>query len=161
MFEVCKYLDAYGFVTSYLPVDKNGLVSPEDVEQAIRPETILITIMHSNNEVGTVQPISKISNIARKYSIIMHTDVAQSVGKVKVDVEQLGVDLLSIAGHKLYGPKGVGALFIRRGTKLTKYCHGAGQENGWREGTENVFEIVGLGVVGAGGENPPAIRLCL
>lgn len=145
VFEVCKYLDAYGFETSYLPVDKNGLVSPEDVEQAIRPETILITIMHSNNEVGTVQPISKISIIARKHSIIMHTDAAQSVGKVKVDVEQLGVDLLSIAGHKLYGPKGVGALFIRRGTKLTKYCHGAGQENGWRAGTENVLEIVGLG----------------
>ena len=145
VFEVCKYLDAYGFETSYLPVDKNGLVSHEDVEQAIRPETILITIMHSNNEVGTVQPISKISTIARKNSIIMHTDAAQSVGKVKVDVEQLGVDLLSIAGHKLYGPKGVGALFIRRGAKLTKYCHGAGQENGWRAGTENVLEIVGLG----------------
>lgn len=143
--EVCKHLESYGFETSYLPVDKSGLVNPEDVEQAIRPETILITIMHSNNEVGTLQPIREISTIARKHGIIMHTDAAQSVGKVKVDIEQLGVDLLSIAGHKLYAPKGVGALFIRKDTKLTKYCHGAGQENGWRAGTENVLEIVGLG----------------
>lgn len=111
----------------------------------MRPETILITIMHSNNEVGTIQPIEEISRIAKQHSITMHSDAAQSVGKVPVDVRSLGVDLLSVAGHKLYAPKGVGALYIRRSVKPVKFMYGAGQESGWRAGTENVLEIVGLG----------------
>jgi len=143
--EVCKALSAFGFETTCLPVDGHGLVHPSDVEKAVRPETILITIMHSNNEVGTIQPIEEISCIAKQHSITMHSDAAQSVGKVSVDVRLLGVDLLSVAGHKLYAPKGVGALYIRESVKPVKFMHGAGQESGWRAGTENVLEVVGLG----------------
>jgi cysteine desulfurase len=143
--EVCKALSELGFETTCLPVDHQGLVHPADVEKAVRPGTILITIMHSNNEVGTIQPIEEISSIAKQHSITMHSDAAQSVGKVPVDVRVLGVDLLSVAGHKLYGPKGVGALYIRESIKPVKFMHGAGQESGWRAGTENVLEIVGLG----------------
>lgn len=143
--EVCRALSSFGFETTCLPVDSQGLVHPSDVEKAVRPETILITIMHSNNEVGTIQPIEEISRIAQKHSIAMHTDAAQSVGKVLVDVNKLGVDLLSVAGHKLYAPKGVGALYIRKSVKPAKFMYGAGQEKGWRAGTENVLEIVGLG----------------
>jgi len=143
--EVCRYLEVFGFETTYLPVDGQGMVHLSDIEQAIRPETILITIMHTNNEVGTIQPISEISKIARKREIVMHTDAAQSVGKLPTRVDDLGVDLLSIAGHKVYAPKGVGALYIRQPLKPEKFCHGAGQEKGWRAGTENVLEIVGLG----------------
>jgi cysteine desulfurase len=143
--EVCKALSAFSFETTCLPVDGYGLVHPSDVEKAVRPETILITIMHSNNEVGTIQPIEKISRIAKQYSITMHSDAAQSVGKVPVDVRSLGLDLLSVAGHKLYAPKGVGALYIRRSVKPVKFMYGAGQESGWRAGTENVLEVVGLG----------------
>jgi cysteine desulfurase len=144
--EVCRALAPYGIETSCLPVDRYGLVDPAEVEKAIRPETILISIMHSNNEVGTLQPIAEISAMARRRGIAMHTDAAQSVGKVAVDVRALGVDLLSVAGHKLYAPKGVGALYIRRSVQPAKFCHGAGQERGWRAGTENVLEIVGLGM---------------
>lgn len=143
--EVCRALAADGVETTYLPVDRQGLVDPIDVEKAIRPGTVLITIMHSNNEVGTLQPIEEISSIARRHGITMHSDAAQSVGKVGVDVRALAVDLLSVAGHKLYAPKGVGALYIRKGVQPGKFCHGAGQERGWRAGTENVLEIVGLG----------------
>ncbi len=143
--EVCRYLEKHGFETTYLPVDKAGLVDPAEVENVIRPTTILITIMHANNEVGTVQPIADISCIAKKYGIVMHTDAAQSVGKVPTDVETLGVDLLSLAGHKVYAPKGVGALYVHTPLVPEKFCHGAGQEMGWRAGTENVLEIVGLG----------------
>ncbi len=143
--EVCKTLEVYGFETTYLPVDDDGLLSASGVEQAIRPETILITIMHANNEVGTIEPIEEISRIARKYGVVFHTDAAQSVGKIPVRVDDLGVDLLSVAGHKVYAPKGVGALYIRKPLKPEKFCHGAGQEMGWRAGTENVLEIVGLG----------------
>ncbi|MBC8317146.1 MAG: cysteine desulfurase [Desulfobulbaceae bacterium] len=143
--EVCKYLERFGFETTYLPVDEYGLVDPVDLEAAIKPETILFTIMHANNEVGTLQPISEFSKIARKHQIIMHTDAAQSVGKVPTDVNSLGVDLLSIAGHKLYAPKGVGVLYVRQSIDLWKFCHGAGQENRARAGTENVVGIVGLG----------------
>lgn len=143
--EVCRALSPFGFETTCLPVDCYGLVHPSDVEKAVRPETILITIMHSNNEVGTIQPIEEISRIAKQHSITMHSDAAQSVGKVPVDVRSLGVDLLSVAGHKLYAPKGVGALYIRRSVKPVKFMYGAGQESGWRAGTENVLEIVGLG----------------
>ena len=143
--EVCRYLEADGFETTYLPVSEDGLVDPIDVERAVRPTTILITVMHANNEVGTVQPIADISRIARKNGIAMHTDAAQSIGKIPTDVEQLGVDLLSIAGHKVYAPKGIGALYVRPPLVPEKFCFGAGQEMGWRAGTENVLEIVGLG----------------
>jgi cysteine desulfurase len=143
--EVCRSLEPFGFETTYLPVDDQGIVSVADVQKAIRPETILITIMHANNEVGTVQPIAEIAGIAKKQGIIVHTDAAQSVGKISTDVNELGVDLLSIAGHKVYAPKGVGALYIRHPLQPEKFCHGAGQEMGRRAGTENVLEIVGLG----------------
>ncbi len=143
--EVCRYLEKEGFETTYLPVDTQGMLDPKAVEQAIRKDTILITVMHANNEVGTIQPISEIAGIARRHGIVMHTDAAQSVGKIPTDVQVLGVDLLSVAGHKLYAPKGVGALFVRQGLQLEKFCHGAGQEKGMRAGTENVLEIVGLG----------------
>ncbi len=143
--EVCKYLGQHGFKVSYLPVDEFGLVSVSDIEKAITPKTILITIMHANNEVGTIQPIVQISKIAKENNIIFHTDAAQSVGKIPIDVNYMLVDLLSIAGHKLYAPKGIGALYVSQGLKLEKIIHGAGQEQGRRAGTENVLEIVGLG----------------
>ena len=143
--EVCRWLEASGFETTCLSVDEHGLVDPGDVERAIRPETILISIMHANNEVGTIQPIEEISRLARDRGIVMHTDAAQAVGKIPKDVKALGVDLLSVAGHKLYAPKGVGTLYVRTGLELAKFMHGAGQEKGKRAGTENVLEIVGLG----------------
>ena len=143
--EVCKYLEKHGFKVSYLPVDEFGLVSVSDIKKAITLKTILITIMHANNEVGTIQPIRQISKIAKENGVIMHTDAAQSVGKIPTDVNYMGVDLLSITGHKLYAPKGIGALYVRKGLKLEKIIHGAGQEHGRRAGTENVLEIVGLG----------------
>jgi cysteine desulfurase len=143
--EVCRYLESDGFETTCLPVSEDGLVDPADVASAVRPATILITVMHANNEVGTIQPITEISRIAKKHGIVMHTDAAQSVGKIPADVEALGVDLLSLAGHKVYGPKGIGALYVRAPLVPEKFCYGAGQEMGWRAGTENVLEIVGLG----------------
>ena len=145
VFEVCKYLEKFGFEITYLPVDEYGLVNPADVEAAIRPETILITVMHANNEVGSIQPIAEIGAIAKKHNIIMHSDAAQSIGKIKADVQEMKVDLLSVAGHKLYAPKGIGALYIRNGVKLEKLMHGADHEQNLRAGTENVLEIVGLG----------------
>ena len=143
--EVCKFLEKRGFRITYLPVDEFGMIAIDDLEKAITPTTILITVMHANNEVGTIQPIKEIAQIARKKGILFHTDAAQSVGKIPTDVDVLGVELLSVAGHKVYAPKGVGALYIRNGVKLEKIIHGAGQESGWRPGTENVIEIVGLG----------------
>jgi len=143
--EVCKYLEAFGFRTTYIPVDKTGLIDPGNLEKAITNETILITVMHANNEVGTIQPIEDISVIAQKNGVICHTDAAQSVGKIPTDVNNLNVDLLSVAGHKVYAPKGIGALFIREGIDLEKFMHGAGHERNLRAGTENVLEIVGLG----------------
>jgi cysteine desulfurase len=143
--EVCRFLAEDGFETTYLPVDADGLVDPHDVAKAIRPTTILITVMHANNEVGTIQPIAAISKIAKEHGIPLHTDAAQAVGKIETDVQRLGVDLLSVAGHKVYAPKGIGALYVRPPLKPEKFCHGAGQERGWRAGTENVLEIVGLG----------------
>lgn len=145
VFEVCKYLEKLGFDVTYLSVDEFGMVNPNDVKNAIKNETILITVMHANNEVGTIQPIAEIGKIAKKHGVIFHTDAAQSVGKIRVDVKELGVDLLSIAGHKLYAPKGIGALYIRSGVKLEKLMHGADHEQNLRAGTENVLEIVGLG----------------
>jgi cysteine desulfurase len=143
--EVCEALRSDGVAISYVPVDGEGRVDPEDVRRAIRPETGLISVMHANNEVGTVQPIEEIGKLARERRILFHTDAAQSAGKVPVDVESLKVDLLSLAGHKLYAPKGVGALYVREGTQLNRFLLGAGQERGRRAGTENVLEIVGLG----------------
>ncbi len=143
--EVCRYLEQHGFKVSYLPVDEFGLVSVSDVKKAITPKTILITIMHANNEVGTIQPIRHISKIAKENGVIMHTDAAQSAGKIPTDINYLGVNLLSMAGHKLYAPKGIGVLYIHQGIILEKLLHGAGQEYGRRAGTENVLEIVGLG----------------
>jgi cysteine desulfurase len=143
--EVCAYLEKIGYEVTYLPVDEHGMVRVSDVSDAITSKTILITIMHANNEVGTIQPIAEISELAKKHGILLHTDAAQSLGKISTDVGTLGVDLLSVAGHKLYATKGVGALYIRSGLILTQFMHGAGQESGWRAGTENVLEIVGLG----------------
>ncbi|MFW2366403.1 MAG: cysteine desulfurase family protein [Desulforhopalus sp.] len=143
--EVCRFMEGHGSDITILPVDKDGLVSPSDVEAAIRPDTTMISIMHANNEVGTIQPIAEIAALARRNRILMHTDAAQSMGKIPTRVDDLGVDLLSVAGHKIYGPKGVGALYIRDGVETGIFCHGAGQENGRRAGTENVLEIVGLG----------------
>ncbi len=143
--EVCRHLQTRGFETTYVPVDGQGLLDPAAIAGAIRRDTILITVMHANNEVGTIQPIAEINAIAKAHGIVMHTDAAQSLGKIPSDVQTLGVDLLSVAGHKLYAPKGIGALYIRSGLKLEKFCHGAGQEMGRRAGTENVIQIVGLG----------------
>lgn len=143
--EVCHYLEEQGCSITFLPVDEYGLVDPARVEEAITPQTILITIMHANNEVGTVEPITDIAKIARAHDIIMHSDCAQSVGKIPVRIDELGVDLLSIAGHKLYAPKGIGALYSRSGIRLEKFVHGADHEMNRRAGTENVLEIVGLG----------------
>ena len=143
--EVCAYLESDDFEITRLPVDDTGLVNPLDVVAAVTPRTLLITIMHANNEVGSIQPISEIAQIAKAHGILLHTDAAQSVGKIPVEVDTLGVDLLSIAGHKIYAPKGVGALFIREDIKLSNLMRGAGQEFGVRPGTENVLEIVGLG----------------
>ena len=143
--EVCAYLEENGFEVSYLAVDEYGLVSVSDVASAVTSKTILITIMHANNEVGTIQPIAEISKLAREHGILLHTDAAQSVGKIPAEVDKLGVDLLSVAGHKIYAPKGIGALYIRDGVQPEIFMHGAGQEFGNRAGTENVLEIVGLG----------------
>jgi cysteine desulfurase NifS len=143
--EVCKYLAEKDFQITYLPVDQFGQVDSLAVEKVVTSSTILISIMHANNEVGTIQPIAEIATIAREHGIVFHTDAAQSVGKIPTKVYDLGVDLLTIAGHKLYGPKGIGALYIHRGIQLEKLIHGADHEQGWRAGTENVLEIVGLG----------------
>lgn len=143
--EPCRFLETLGCEVTRLPVDQHGLVDPDDVRRAIRPETILVSIMNANNEVGTIQPIDEIARIARERGVLSHTDAAQSLGKIPTDVESLGVDLLSVAGHKLYGPKGVGALFVREGITLEPLLHGAGHEAGRRASTENVLSIVGLG----------------
>jgi cysteine desulfurase len=143
--ETCRFLERLGASITYLPVDRTGLVDPEAVRAAITPRTILVTIMHANNEVGTIQPIAEISRIARQRGVLVHTDAAQSVGKIPVNVEELGVDLLSIAGHKLYAPKGVGALYVRRGVVLESLIHGGGHEGGRRAGTESVLMAAALG----------------
>jgi cysteine desulfurase len=141
----CEWLRRVGCSLTVVPVDGAGRVDPNDVRRAINRRTILVTIMHSNNEVGTLQPIREIAAIARNAGVLTHSDAAQSVGKVTVEVNELGVDLLTIAGHKLYAPKGVGALVVRRGVKLESLIHGAGHESGRRAGTENVPYVVGLG----------------
>ncbi|MCK4547208.1 MAG: selenide, water dikinase SelD [Candidatus Eisenbacteria sp.] len=143
--EVCQYLEHHGFRVTYVAVDEFGVVDLEALKNAISPQTILVTVMQANNEVGTIQPIAEIAGIAKEHGVLMHTDAAQSVGKIPSDVKELGVDLLSVAGHKLYAPKGVGALYVRHGVKLEKLIHGADHERDLRAGTENVLEIVGLG----------------
>ena len=143
--EVCHYLESQGCRVTWLPVDEYGLVAPRQVEQAITPQTLLVTIMHANNEVGSIEPIAEIAEIAHHYGALLHTDCAQSVGKIPVRVDELGADLLSIAGHKLYAPKGIGALYVRPGVHLEKLMHGANHEGNRRAGTENVIELVGLG----------------
>ena len=143
--EVCRWLQNRGFRVTILPVDSHGLVHPADLEKAITSETLLVSVMHANNEVGTIQPIAELAAIAHRHGALMHTDAAQSVGKIPVRVEELDVDLLSVAGHKLYAPKGVGALYVQHGIRLEKLLHGASHEEGRRAGTENVPGIVGLG----------------
>jgi len=141
----CKYLEKNGFKVTYLPVSKEGLVDPEDVEKAITSKTILITIMHANNEIGTIQPIEEIGRIAKEKNIPFHTDAVQTVGKIPVNVDALGVSLLSMSAHKIYGPKGVGALYLRKGTFVEPQMHGGGHERNIRSSTENVPGIVGFG----------------
>ncbi len=141
----CKYLEKLGARITYVDVDEYGRVAPQDINEAITDQTILISVMHANNEVGTIQPIEEIGKIARKHHILFHTDASQSVGKVPLDVSLLNVDFLTIAGHKVYAPKGVGALFMRKGIEIEPLIHGAGHESGRRAGTENVLLVVGLG----------------
>ena len=143
--EPCHFLERFGAEVSSVGVDSTGLVDPDEVAAAIRSDTILVSVMHANNEVGTIQSIAEIAGITREAGVLLHSDAAQSVGKIGTKVDELGVDLLSLAGHKFYGPKGVGALFIREGTQLEPLLHGAGHESGRRAGTENVLLDVGLG----------------
>lgn len=141
----CESLEKQGFEITYLPVDQYGMVDPEQVRRAINSNTILVTIMFANNEIGTIQPIKEIGAITRENGIYFHTDAVQAVGHVPIDVNKLNIDLLSLSGHKLYGPKGIGALFIRKGVKISPIIHGGAQERNRRAGTENVPGIVGLG----------------
>ena len=143
--ETCKFLGRRGFSITHLPVDEYGLVDPDDIKKAITDKTILISVMHANNEIGTIEPIAEIGKIAREAGIYFHTDAVQTVGHIPINVDELGVDLLSISAHKLYGPKGVGALYIRKGTKLVSLVHGGEQERGRRAGTYNAPGIIGFG----------------
>ncbi|WP_201292158.1 cysteine desulfurase family protein [Tenacibaculum maritimum] len=143
--EVCKYLESQGFKITYLNVNKDGIIDLNDLKNTISSKTILITIMHANNETGSIQPIEKIGMIAKEHGIPLHTDASQSFGKIKVDVKELNVNLLTLAGHKVYAPKGIGALYIKKGTPINKLMHGAKHEYNKRPGTESTMLIVGLG----------------
>ena len=141
----CQYLESRGYDVTYLPVDEDGLISIEELEKAIRPETFLISIMLANNEIGTIQPVKEIGLLARERKIIFHTDAVQAVGHMPIDVNELNIDMLSMSAHKIYGPKGVGALYVRKGIRLKSFMHGGAQERSRRAGTENVPGVVGLG----------------
>ena len=141
----CKHLETHGFQVSYLGVDRYGMVEPDDVRKAVTDNTILITIMHANNEIGTIEPLQEISRIAKEKEVIFHTDAAQTVGKIPVNVDELGADLMSMSAHKIYGPKGVGALYVRRGTRIEPFVRGGHHERNRRAGTENVPGIAGFG----------------
>ena len=143
--EPCRFVERYGALVTRVPVDRHGLVDPDDIRRAITPETVLISVMHANNEVGTIQPIAAIGQIARERDVRFHSDAAQSVAKIPTRVDELGVDLLSIAGHKLYAPKRIGALYVRRGVTLAPLIHGGGHERGQRAGTESALLAAGLG----------------
>lgn len=158
--EPLKFLKRLGAEVTLVPVDGYGMVNPDDVRAAIRRDTVLISIMHANNEVGTIQPVEEIARIAREHDVLFHTDAAQTVGKIQVDVRRLGCDLLSVAGHKFYAPKGVGALFVRHGVAIENLIHGAGHERGRRAGTENVLLDIALGAAARyAAEDPPEERL--
>ena len=145
VFNTCKFLEKNGFKVTYLPVDKFGTVDLNELTKAITDKTILISIMYANNEVGTIEPVEEIAKIAKQKGVLFHTDAVQAVGKIPIDVSRLGADMLSLSAHKIYGPKGVGALYIRKGVKLTPLLHGGHHEKGRRAGTENVAGIVGFG----------------
>jgi len=145
VFNACQALEKEGVRVTYLPTDRQGLIDLEELRRAIRPQTVLITIMHANNELGTVQPLEEIGRIAKEVDVYFHTDAVQSAGKIPIDVNKLQVDLLSISGHKLYAPKGIGALYVRGGTRLRQLLYGGHHQRGFRPGTENVAGIVGLG----------------
>ncbi len=140
----CEYLEKEGFEVTYVSPDKYGMIHPEAVEEAIRDDTILITIMHANNEVGTINPIEKIGEIARSKGALFHTDMVQSFGKIPIDLSKLPIDLMTMSGHKIYGPKGVGVLYVRKGVKLVRLSHGGGHERNRRAGTENIPGIIGM-----------------
>jgi len=142
----CEYLEKHGYEVTYIPVNDKGLIDPEDIRKAIREDTALVTIMFANNEIGTIQPIAEIAAICRENKVLFHTDAVQAVGHVDIDVNAMGIDMLSLSGHKIHAQKGIGALYIRRGINLPNLIHGGGQERGKRAGTENVPAIVGLGV---------------
>ncbi|MGI6085413.1 MAG: cysteine desulfurase NifS [Acetivibrionales bacterium] len=140
----CEFLQKQGYEITYIQVDKEGLINPEDVDRAIRPDTILVTIMMANNEIGTIEPIKEIAEVCKKHGVLFHTDAVQAAGNIPIDVKDLGVDLLTISGHKFYGPKGVGMLYIRKGVRIENFVHGGHQERNKRAGTENVPGIVGF-----------------
>jgi len=141
----CETLETQGFTVTYLPVDEYGMVRPEDLEKAIRPDTILVSLMHANSEVGTLQPMSELGKITRGHGVPLHVDAVQTFGKVPIDVDAFGIDLLSFSGHKIYGPKGVAGLYIRKGTRMAAVQHGGDHERRRRAGTENVAGLVGFG----------------
>jgi len=143
--QTCQYLEKQGFAVTYLPVDQYGMVNPNDVAQAISDRTVLVSVMSANNEVGTIQPITEIAQACRERGVYFHTDAVQAVGKLQINVDRLGVDMLSLSAHKFYGPKGVGVLYVRKGVKIDPLLHGGHQEQGRRAATENVAGIVGLG----------------
>jgi cysteine desulfurase len=143
--ETAEFLTAHGYEATFVGVDSAGVVDPDDIRKAITGRTIVVSVMHANNEVGTIEPVREIADVCREAGVLLHTDAVQTVGNVHVDVDDLGVDLLSMSGHKLYGPKGIGAIYVRNGTKITRFIHGGEQEHGKRAGTENMAGIVGLG----------------
>ena len=154
----CKFLEENGFAVTYLPVDKYGFVNCDDIERAITKKTILISVMHANNEIGTIEPIANIGALAQEKGVYFHTDAVQTFGKIPIDVEKMGIDMLSASSHKIYGPKGVGALYVKKGIEIQPLIHGGGHENGLRSGTENVAGIAGFGKAAELAENERAIE---